>query len=313
MAEFVQQSIEEMLPELEQMERIELFTKAETNQILKKRKALEYRMRRRTKYKEDYMQYIEYEKGALDLIKKRRKKTGIHYKKVEIDYSIVHRIHRLYRQVIARFQSDVELWLSHIKFSLDRNEKSHVSRIFAQLLQVHSKNPDLWILAAKWEFENNKNADNARTLMQRGLRFNPASKALWLEYYRMELLFVEKLRKRRELLQSTGMDQNEESSEVLNGVIAQIVYRKALEAFPGDLKFALSFLPVCRLFDFMSKEEEAMFEGLETLFPFDPNLWEVKAKRQLEIDQENPLEMFHKIFQQATENVKRGKLINIKQ
>lgn len=304
MAEFVQQSIEEMLPELEQMERIELFTKAETNQILKKRKALEYRMRRRTKYKEDYMQYIEYEKGALDLIKKRRKKTGIHYKKVEIDYSIVHRIHRLYRQVIARFQSDVELWLSHIKFSLDRNEKSHVSRIFAQLLQVHSKNPDLWILAAKWEFENNKNADNARTLMQRGLRFNPASKALWLEYYRMELLFVEKLRKRRELLQSTGMDQNEESSEVLNGVIAQIVYRKALEAFPGDLKFALSFLPVCRLFDFMSKEEEAMFEGLETLFPFDPNLWEVKAKRQLEIDQENPLEMFHKIFQQATENVK---------
>lgn len=27
--------------------------------------------------------------------------------------------------------------------------------------------------------------------------------------------------------------QNEESSEVLNGVIAQIVYRKALEAFPG--------------------------------------------------------------------------------
>lgn len=29
----------------------------------------------------------------------------------------------------------------------------------------------------------------------------------------------------------------------------------------GDLKFALSFLPVCRLFDFMSKEEEAMFEG----------------------------------------------------
>lgn len=39
----------------------------------------------------------------------------------------------------------------------------------------------MWILAAKWEFENNKNADNARTLMQRGLRFNPASKALWLE------------------------------------------------------------------------------------------------------------------------------------
>lgn len=40
---------------------------------------------------------------------------------------------------------------------------------------------DLWIVAAKWEFENNKNADNARNLMQRGLRFNPTSKPLWIE------------------------------------------------------------------------------------------------------------------------------------
>lgn len=33
--------------------------------------------------------------------------------------------------------------------------------------------------------------------------------------------------------------QNEESSEVLNGVIAQIVYRKALEAFPGKNQLVL--------------------------------------------------------------------------
>nr|XP_022316641.1 U3 small nucleolar RNA-associated protein 6 homolog [Crassostrea virginica] len=298
MAEFVQQSIEEMLPELEQMERIGLFTKVETNQILKKRKAQEYRMRRRTKFKEDYMQYIEYEKNVLELIKKRRKSTGIHFKKAEIDYSIVHRIHKLFRHVIARFQSDEELWLLHIRFSL--KGKIHVSRIFAQMLQVHSKKPDLWIVAAKWEFENNKNADNARNLMQRGLRFNPTSKPLWIEYYRLELLFAEKLRKRRELLHTTGMESNE-SSEILDGAIAQIVYKKALEAFPGDLKFALSFLPICRLFDFMSKEEEAMIEGLETLHPCDPYLWEAKARRHLDNDQELPLEMFHKTFTEATE------------
>ncbi|XP_061191995.1 U3 small nucleolar RNA-associated protein 6 homolog [Saccostrea echinata] len=307
MAEFVQQSIEEMLPELEQMERIGLFTKEETNQILKKRRALEYRMRRRTKYKEDYMQYIEYEKNVLELISRRRKSSGIHYKKVEIDYAIVHRIHRLYRHVIARFQSDVELWLSHIKFSITRKEKPTVSRIFTQMLQVHSKNPDLWIAAAKWEFENNKNADNARNLMQRGLRFNPSSKPLWLEYYRLELLFVEKLRKRKELFQASKM-KSEEHSEILEGAIAQIVYRKAVEAFPGDLKFALSFLPICRTFDFMSKQEDAMLEGLETLYPSDPYLWEAKAKRQLDIDQDHPLEMFHKVFEEATEKVKEDEI-----
>ncbi len=40
---------------------------------------------------------------------------------------------------------------------------------------------DLWIMAAKWEFEANINPENARTLLQRGLRFNDTSKQLWIE------------------------------------------------------------------------------------------------------------------------------------
>ena len=39
----------------------------------------------------------------------------------------------------------------------------------------------LWILAAKWELEKNMFMDNARSLLQRGLRFNRSSKKLWLE------------------------------------------------------------------------------------------------------------------------------------
>ena len=40
---------------------------------------------------------------------------------------------------------------------------------------------DLWLSAAKWEFEESKNPENARSLMQRGLRFNPSSRKLWQE------------------------------------------------------------------------------------------------------------------------------------
>jgi U3 small nucleolar RNA-associated protein 6 len=42
---------------------------------------------------------------------------------------------------------------------------------------------DLWILAAKWEFEDHGNTDNARSLLHRGLRFNPETKHVWLEVY----------------------------------------------------------------------------------------------------------------------------------
>ncbi|XP_021369780.1 U3 small nucleolar RNA-associated protein 6 homolog, partial [Mizuhopecten yessoensis] len=192
MAEFVQQNIEGMIPELEQMERVGLFTAAESRQILKKRKGFEYKLQRKTKKKHDLLQYIQYETNVLALLKKRRQKIGYSFKKLEIDNAISQRIHKLFRLATYRFQEDVKLWLSHIHFSKTRKEKTTVSKLFTRMLQVHNRKSDLWISAAKWEFEENMNHENARHMLQKGLRFNPSSKQLWLEYYRMELLFAEK-------------------------------------------------------------------------------------------------------------------------
>ena len=44
---------------------------------MKKRKRFEYKMQRRTKEKEVYLQYIQYEMGVLKLIKLRREKKQI--------------------------------------------------------------------------------------------------------------------------------------------------------------------------------------------------------------------------------------------
>ena len=54
--------------------------------------------------------------------------------------------------------------------------------------------------AAAWEFEHNRNAAASRALMQRGLRMCPDSPELWAEYFRMELLYAQMLRARREIL-----------------------------------------------------------------------------------------------------------------
>ena len=39
----------------------------------------------------------------------------------------------------------------------------------------------MWILAAKWEAEENNVMEDARNLLQTGIRFNPESKKLWQE------------------------------------------------------------------------------------------------------------------------------------
>lgn len=51
----------------------------------------------------------------------------------------------------------------------------------------------LWILAAQWELENTDTVASARSIMQRGLRFNAESQKLWQEYFRMELIATDRV------------------------------------------------------------------------------------------------------------------------
>ncbi|XP_076072744.1 U3 small nucleolar RNA-associated protein 6 homolog [Mytilus galloprovincialis] len=301
MAEYVQQSIEEMLPELEQMERVGICTGIETRKILKKRTNYEYKLRRRTKCKEDFMQYIKYEVDVLKLIHTRRQKVRYHHKRTEIEYAITCRIHNLFRLVTNRFPDDVKLWLSHIEFSQSRKEKANVSKFFTKMLQVHNKKADLWILAAKWEWENNNSPNNARHLLQQGIRYLTNSQQLWLEYFRMELLYAEKLRQRRSVL---GIDEEEAdkvADTVLEGFVAEVVYKKAIEAIPDNVDFVLSFLPICQLFDFTTKLQEDIFSSLRREYSDKPQTWDAIAKQCLyttPYTDENEAK-FHEVYEEA--------------
>nr|ACI68009.1 U3 small nucleolar RNA-associated protein 6 homolog [Salmo salar] len=70
MAEIVQQRIENRIPELEQLERVGLFSKKEVKSLLKRATALEYKLHRLIITKVDFIAYIQYEINVLELIKK---------------------------------------------------------------------------------------------------------------------------------------------------------------------------------------------------------------------------------------------------
>ena len=130
-------------------------------------------------------------------------KIGYQFKKPEIDHAVANRINKLFFYAIARFPSDLKLWLSHIEFCkrmvslleiffkciLTRKccsiyfQKwvSSISRIFIRLLAVKSNDPSLWIMAAKWEFEENGSVSNGRALLLRALRFHPESIQIFTE------------------------------------------------------------------------------------------------------------------------------------
>jgi len=279
MAEYVEQRMEEMVGEVEQMERVNLLDYKEVKELLKKRKHFEYKIQKRTKEKDDFLSYIQYEVNLLTLLNIRRENTGYQHKKAEIEGAIRTRINKLYKILEHRFQSDVNIWLSHIQFLKSIKWDSSVSRVYLRLLQVHSDKPRLWVAAAKWEFEENNNPDNGRQIMLRGLRFLPTSWILHREYVKLELLYVEQLKKRSELLGVNKSDDVEEDS-VTNCSIVRLVAKAAIDAI-DSAKFIVSLLATVRLFSFATVVSEEIIEILTEKYHTSPETWDTLAREEL--------------------------------
>ncbi|XP_077184846.1 U3 small nucleolar RNA-associated protein 6 homolog [Paroedura picta] len=285
MAERIEQRIEDRIPELEQLERVGLFTRKEIKAVIKKTSALEYKIQRRALHKKDFISYIQYEINLLELIKKRRARIGYSFKKDEIEYSIVQRIHGIFKRATTKWKDDVQLWLSHVAFCKKWNRKIQLSKVFSSLLALHPNKPALWIMAAKWEMENRLSSENARQLFLRALRFHPECPKLYQEYFRMELMHAEKQRTEKKVFEKANMDLSEfnYSEDILNGEMARIVWREAIQKVKGA-EFQLTLLSIAKLFDFTQELQKGILDNLQAEYSKDPLVWDYMARRELELD-----------------------------
>uniref|UniRef100_A0A668AL25 UTP6 small subunit processome component n=1 Tax=Myripristis murdjan TaxID=586833 RepID=A0A668AL25_9TELE len=283
MAEIVQQRIEDRIPELEQLERVGLFTKNEVKSIIKRVTALEYKLHRLIINKEDFIAYIQYEINVLELIKKRRAHIHYHFKREEIEFPIIHRINNIFRRATNKWKDDVQMWLSHVAFCKKWSTKNQLSKVFSAMLAIHPDKPALWIMAAKSELEDRNSSESARHLFLRALRFHPNDKKVYQEYFRMELLHAEKLRKQKKELEKAEMNlgEYEFSAEILSGKLAEIVYRDATGKIKGA-EFVISLLNIAAIFDFTKELQDSILQDLQTKYTEDNLTWDFMAKRELE-------------------------------
>ena len=93
------------------------------------------------------------------------------------------------------------------------------SREALSALQLHPHVPSFYILAASHELSH-MSPSAARSLLQRGLRLNSDSVDMWREYIRMELGFIEGMRRRWNVL---GINTKEdEEAQVSKSVEADM-------------------------------------------------------------------------------------------
>lgn len=281
MAENVQYNLEETLGELEQMENVGLFTNSEIRKITHKRKQLFYLLQRRTKSKDDYLKYIEYELNLLKLVKKRRDQHRIKSKKSDIDFSIASRINRTYKISSSRYQSDLNLWQSYIKFLEWMGWNDMVSKIYARMLQFHSDKPAIWIAAAKWELEVLNAAESARTLMLQALRFHPQSKELFLQYFDVELMYSDKIYKRRKVYNLIDMENDEDASDaIMQKKLAYAVFKNSM-TIVMDVDFHLAFLPLCKKYDHTQELQDEIFKDIQDHYSTEESMWNYLSRSHL--------------------------------
>uniref|UniRef100_A0A4W5KRB0 UTP6 small subunit processome component n=1 Tax=Hucho hucho TaxID=62062 RepID=A0A4W5KRB0_9TELE len=271
MAEIVQQRIENRIPELEQLERVGLFSKKEVKSLLKRGTALEYKLHRLIITKVDFIAYIQVSR------------IGYQFKREEIEFSIISRINNIFRRATTKWKEDVQLWLSHIAFCKKWNTKGQLSKVFSSMLAIHPEKPALWIMAAKSELEDRNSSESARHLFLRALRFHPESKKVYQEYFRMELLHAEKLRKQQKELEQAEIDvgEYEFSPEIMSGKLAEVVYRDATGKIQGA-DFILSLLTITAIFDFTKELQDTIIQDLQSKYTDDSLTWDFMAKRELE-------------------------------
>ncbi|KLO16918.1 hypothetical protein SCHPADRAFT_937468 [Schizopora paradoxa] len=255
--ERVQFQQEQMLSELKDLAQKGIFTQAELKQIMKKRTAFETTLVRRVPRKGDFLRYAAYEMSLEALRRKRVERLKLPKGPPSVsDYALVRRQFQIFERALKKFKEDVGLWVQYLQVAKREGARALVGRISARALQLHPNSPSLYILAASHELDHLSHSA-ARVLLQRGIRLNPESIDLWREYLKMELGFVESLRRRWEVL---GLDANAPDSppeqpndntddpmdtttpdvddsekarkEVLQGALAKAVMTSAVKAKP---------------------------------------------------------------------------------
>lgn len=133
------------------------------------------------------------------------------------DYALVRRQFHIFERAVKKFKSDVGLWVQYIEVAKREKADALVGRIIARCvcvcvcrlvivlkkedraLQLHPQESGLYIMGATHELDQ-LSPSGARTLLQRGIRMNGDSMDMWTEYVKMEIGFIERLRRRWEVL-----------------------------------------------------------------------------------------------------------------
>ncbi|KAJ9102915.1 hypothetical protein QFC20_004881 [Naganishia adeliensis] len=218
--EKVQFQIESTLPELKDLSTKGLFTRTELGTITARRKKFETSLIKRVPVKQDFLDYAQYEIGLEKLRRARYKRLGLDKSaqpRSVSSYSIVRRVLYILRRATDKFPYDLGVWMAYIDYARSEGMTKVVLQGLTTALQLHPRNAALYILLSQHYLDPTsptsstsprrahpnfaiENVSPARKTLLLGLRLMPSDRDLWREYIKLEIGWVEALRRRWKVL-----------------------------------------------------------------------------------------------------------------
>ena len=227
------------------------------------------------------------------------------------------RIFLVLNRATRKFPGNVALWLQYIEYAKRQKSLKKLSQIFSTVLRLHPTTPELWILAANYALIEREDVTEARSYLQRGLRFRRQSKDLWIEFARLEMVYISQISRRSRVLGVQGdspennladfQDDQEDlillpakhdssknldsadqralkalnSSPALSGAIPKAVYDGAMAEFPQDAELNMRFFDLFA--DHVdvscaSKLCRSVLDDLVRRYPANPETWSCQIR-----------------------------------
>lgn len=193
--------LEQQVPELQELLLKKIFTEPQVKAIAQKRSSFEHILNARNSTPQDYARYSEYEQNLESLRKKRCQRLKLK----GTGHTGQRKIFFILDRGVRRFPGDLKLWMQYLSFCRKEKANKKIKEVLTRLLRLHPTKAELWVYAARYAIEEEGDMMGARGYMQRGLRFCEMNRGLWVEYARLECIYVAKIATRRRILGVDGI------------------------------------------------------------------------------------------------------------
>lgn len=159
----------------------------------------------------DFARYAAWEMSLERLRLKRCKRLRI---KGSSTFSGQARIYKIFDRGTEKHKYDVALWMSYLECAREAKATQKFKKILTSAVRLHPTIPDFWLYAARWTLQSEADMNGARDYMLRGARFCIRSKELWIEYAKLEMIYLAKIAARRKILGLDAEESEEEDEEM---------------------------------------------------------------------------------------------------